>query len=577
MMATPVLPSAGTISIAEVLALLDAQFQEMAEAVAHDRYALWLGSGISRDRLPPLDVVLQRLLEFLREKIDPTDKDCKFRASLVEILALAPLSNDDWKAIDFSRPAMEWPKFAEITKSLILQYARVLDIAPAGVEADYLVWEAIDVAKTYGDPTTEPDIEHLCIAILMMEGLASDIVSANWDGLVEKAVEQLAGGLPVLRVCVLDEDTRTDGQRGNLYKFHGCAVLAARDEATYRPKLVGRASQINGWANQRSNEVMLSKLIEIVTTKPTLMLGLSAQDSNIQGVFVAAQNRMAWPWPSHPPAFVFSNDKLGPDHKTLLQNVYKDAYSAANREPIELSALLRAYGKSLLPALCLHVAATKLCRLIDLLFEHFSQLERAKLHAGVTALRNQVAATAVTLGKEPFVRSMISFSGRTMSLFLAGREPHSVGPQYRPISATPVQHLKADPFLTISGTKELSVGIGLFGICVLSAGWTAEGPAAGTVRPGAFQVRTGTTVLQVFFAASAQSAEQLVGNSLVGLTDEAIIIHSHAIPSPMARAARRAPGRTGLPGLQEVSIAKVCEGITNADDLVRRFREEVAL
>jgi hypothetical protein len=125
--------------------------------------------------------------------------------------------------------------------------------------------------------------------------------------------------------------------------------------------------------------------------------------------------------------------------------------------------------------------------------------------------------------------------------------------------------------------QELSVGVGLLGICVLSAGWTAEGPAAGKVRPGAFQVRTGSTVLQVFFAASAQSAEQLVGNGLVGLTDEAIIIHSHAIPSPIARAARRAPGRTGLPGLQEVSIAKVCEGITNTDDLVRRFREEVAL
>jgi hypothetical protein len=45
----------------------------------------------------------------------------------------------------------------------------------------------------------------------------------------------------------------------------------------------------------------------------------------------------------------------------------------------------------------------------------------------------------------------------------------------------------------------------------------------------------------------------------------------------MARAARRAPGRTGLPELKEVSISDISNGITNTDELLRRFREEVAL
>lgn len=576
-MATPPLSTAGTISIAEVLTLLDGPFQEMAEAVAHDRYALWLGSGISRDRLPPLHMVMERVLGFLQARVDPADQNCRFRTTLTEILELAALSKDDWTAMDLNRPVAEWPKIEEISKALILQYARVMDIVPAGEEPDYLLWEAVDVANTYGDPATEPDIEHLCIAILVLEGLASDIVSANWDGLVEKAVDELAGGLPILRTCVLDQDTRSDRLRGNLYKFHGCAVLAARDEVTYRPKLVGRASQINGWAGQRSNEVMVAKLIEIVTGKPTLVLGLSAQDSNIQGVFVAAENRLAWPWPSHPPALVFSNDKLGPDHKILLQNVYKDAYSAASRNAIEQSALFRAYGKSLLPALCLHALATKLCKLIDLQFQHFAQPELAKLHAGVIRLRDQVATVADSVGKEAFVQFTIGFSGRTMSLFLLGKEPLPVGPRYRPISSSPVQHLEADPFLAISGTKELSAAIGLLGIGVRSVGWTAEEPPAGIVRPGAFQVRTATTALQVFFAANAQSSSQLVTNGLVGLMDEAIVIHSHEIPEPMPRAARRAPGRTGLPGVKEVSITNISQGITNTDDLLLRFREEVGL
>jgi hypothetical protein len=322
-MASPGLPLAATISIAEVLALLDGPFQEMADAVAHDRYALWLGSGISFDRLPRLRVVVEKVLDFLQHRVDPGDANCRFRTSLTAILDLAVLSKDDWKEIDFARPVVEWPKLFDIASRLTLQYARILDMAPVGESVDYLLWEAVAVANTYGDPATEPDVEHLCIAILILEGLASDIVSANWDGLVEKAVNRLSGGLPILRTCVLDEDTRSDQLRANLYKFHGCAVLAGRDENTYRPKLVGRASQIVGWAYHRSNVVMAAKLIEIVTSKRTLMLGLSAQDSNIQGVFVAAKERMAWPWPSHPPAFVFTEDKLGGDHLTLCERYVK--------------------------------------------------------------------------------------------------------------------------------------------------------------------------------------------------------------------------------------------------------------
>ena len=523
-MASPTIPLAATISIAEVLALLDGPFQEMADAVAHDRFALWLGSGISFDRLPRLRVVVERILDFLQQRVDPADANCRFRATLTAILNLAAPSDDDWKETDFTRPVVEWPKLFDISNRLILQYARVLDIVPVGELPDYLLWEAVDVAKTYGNPATEPDVEHLCIAILVIEGLASDVVSANWDGLVEKAVDQLSGGLPILRTCVLDEDTRSEGLRASLYKFHGRAVLAAKDEATYRPKLVARASQINGWAYQRSNAVMAAKLIEIVTSKPTQMLGLSAQDSNIQGVFVAAENRLAWPWPSHPPAFVFSVDKLGTDHQNLLQNVYKDAYNVANRDAIERSALLRAYGKALLPALCLYAATAKLCNLIDLLFHHFTAPEREKLHTGVVTLRNQAAAAAAPIGNSAFVQSMIAFIGRTMSLFRLGQEPSPGGTRYLPISATPIQNLAGDPYLTISGSKELSVVIGLLGICVGSRGWTAEGPVAGTIRPGSFQVRSGTTVLQVFFAANAQSGARLIANGVVALTDEAIVI-----------------------------------------------------
>ena len=168
---------------------------------------------------------------------------CTFRAALTGTLDLASLSDDDWRQIDLDRPASEWPKLGEIAKSLVLQYAKVLDVELTDEPPDYLCGRP---SKSQDIRGTELDVEHLCSAILALKGLASDIVSANWDGLIEKAVTLLPGGLPILRTYVLDDDSRAERLRGNLCKFHDCAVLARQDETTYKPQLVWRASHING-------------------------------------------------------------------------------------------------------------------------------------------------------------------------------------------------------------------------------------------------------------------------------------------------------------------------------------------
>jgi hypothetical protein len=46
--------------------------------------------------------------------------------------------------------------------------------------------------------------------------------------------------------------------------------------------------------------VFARKLIDLVISKPTLMVGLSAQDANIQTIFVAGREDMAWPFPHVP-------------------------------------------------------------------------------------------------------------------------------------------------------------------------------------------------------------------------------------------------------------------------------------
>src|SRR3546814_19363006 len=110
-----------------------------------------------------------------------------------------------------------------------------------------------------------------------------------------------------------------------------------------------RQNQINGWSAR--NPVMAPFLTGLITRRPTLMLGLSAQDSNIQNLFAEAQATMAWPWPSHPPAYGFSENALGIDPRGLLQNVYHLHSGPAYRSTMSSKSLVQAYAKPLLPLL----------------------------------------------------------------------------------------------------------------------------------------------------------------------------------------------------------------------------------
>ena len=239
-------PGAGQISVSQTLALLDGAFLPVANGVAEDRYALWLDRGISLGKVDGLRKIIPRALEHLRSRIDPLNAACKFRPSLDAALALANLSAEELGRSEFGKPVAQWPDIEVIRTRLSSTYSLFLNVYVEGEERDYLLWSGVDVRTTYADPTIEPDVEHLCIAILILEGVASEIPSANWDGLVEKAVILLSGAQGCV-VCVRGEDLQLPKGAAQLYKFHGCAVKARADEATYRKHLVARQPQIARW------------------------------------------------------------------------------------------------------------------------------------------------------------------------------------------------------------------------------------------------------------------------------------------------------------------------------------------
>lgn len=570
-------PTALTITVRQVLNLLDGPFAGLAGGVAQRQYAFWLGSGISRDRVDDLKRVIAKVLNHLRDRVTAGIADCAYCTALEEALELAHLSPADRAQVDFSTPIAGWPVIDTVLTNLTREYSRLLDIRVHGhPEPDYLLWDVVDVPGTFAAALAEPDCEHLCLAILALEGVLPDVATANWDGLIEAAVDELTDPAGItLRVCVIPDDFREPPLLTRLLKFHGCAVRAAADPAAYRQLLIARYSQITDWQHNASYALMRHQLVDLAVTKPTLMVGLSAQDVNIQYLFGEARALMAWTWPCDPPAHVFAENALGQDQRNILRVVYRDNYDG-NIPAIETSALFRAFAKPALTALVLHVLCTKLRTFVQNVdAPHLSVPERISAEQGIFALRNRLSA-----GAEPdrlaFIRTLVRGATQAMALFQEGGP--AADHRYRPLGDAPVQRISADAHLATSGIRELAAALAVLGGGDSVGKWTVSPSDPADPQTGALQLISGATTTRIFFAANDRAGVQLEINGLVRPDDsDAIVIHSTSPVPKMARSPLAPPGRTGRVGLRNIGMAELLREATSANHLSERFGEEAAL
>jgi hypothetical protein len=568
--------SAGTITVAETLSLLDGPFRELAVGVAEGRYAFWLGSGISFGRVEGLWHIVQRVLEFLRSRADASDASCRFARALRDALALAGASPEEQQRIDLAVPFAEWPDADALTKRLIANYSELLDLQIDGEQNDYLLWEAARVTDTYAADATEPDVEHLCVALLALEGAASHVVSANWDGLIEVAMQSLSGGRQALAVCVRPQDLRTAAAQAWLYKFHGCAVLAAQAPDEYRKCLVARASQISGWVQRNENAALVNHLKGLITQHPTLMLGLSAQDANIQELFAAAEAVMPWAWPGERPAFVFSDDALGAGHRKILKNVYRNAMDdVGTRDAVAASALLRAFAKPLLVALVLSVVCTKLQALIELGTTSLPASDRGLLKHGVQLLRDLVANEAGGNLRD-FVSAVVKRSRVAVAVCRTG-SCTGYGPRYAPVVAAPLHRLSSEAITYDSSVRQAAVLFGLIGHGIAQQHWSLKIESVDDTAPETFWLSTKTGELRVIVVEGGSEALRLHNDGLIDSDDaKTVVVHGRSMLAPMTRSPRSAPGRTGRIGLREVSMTELLGEASSTDELMQMFREGIA-
>lgn len=565
-------------SIRETLDLLDTSFAGLAAGITEDRYVFWLGSGISFGRVPGLEAIILHLLDFLQQHVETSGDPCPYRAALDEILGMTALTAAQKDAINYDRPIADWGDLEPVAKALVSSYARILGVTVGDQDSDYLLWNAIDVRARYGDPALEPDTEHLCIAILVLEGVASEIASANWDGLVERAVERLHGN-QALVICVCDQDLRYAQLSGSLYKFHGCAVRAIADEAEYRKRLVARQPQIDSYTADPTDPLMLAHLVDLIAQKRTLMMGLSAQDSNIKNIFIQAKAKLNWEWPSDLPAYIFAEEELGFDQKSLLESVYRDFFNAETRGDILASALLKAYAKPLLVALVLYVLCAKMQTLVKMGLACMPRSEQQKLAVGVIAMRN---AAADAVGPTPpegfaFVERLVVETARLMTVFHEGRLRAPGEHTYCPITDIPVQKMLLLEGLEYSGLPQLAIALALLGLGLRAGDWTMTVPGAANPAGSVVDVTAKSGPVHLFFVKDQYAALKLQRDGHIRNDDPIIVVHSKEIISPLPRSPLGRFGRKGKRVRRDIAIETLLINATTSSDALHRFRAATSI
>ncbi|MGA0601396.1 SIR2 family protein [Caulobacter sp. KR2-114] len=576
-------PTATQITVREVLAKFEGSFAPVATAVENGEYAFWVGSGISR-KAPSLGVLVEVAFDYLRDRATAAATAADFLPALEEALRLAEVDPATVQA-RYSEPLANWPEHDAIVDKLWRKYSRLLDIRIPGKPSDYMLWDAIDVRKAFENPKP-PAAEHLCIAILILEGAIQAVASANWDGFIEAAVQRLTGSLPgVLQVIVDPDQLRSPVGRARLLKFHGCIVHATREPTVFRRYLTGSYTQIMAWPEAAEFAAMRNVIVNLATTQKTLVLGLSIQDNNLQTIFARAKEVHAWPWPCAPqaPGHVFCENEIQQGQRDVLRLAYGEAYNA-NPPDVHDGTLLRAWGEQVLIALVLRLLVDKLARLMELGLASVGKATIASdLRSSLIQLRNLVADQAVG-DRTAFADRAIGLWSRALSIFRQGDLP-TMSEAYEALSNSSLNLIDADQNARAMSLDRFAIAVALLGRGHEEGRWLLEPPASNDLTAGVLTTRAprpGGDARPIFVVRSATEAISLQSKGAFA-NDTAIVIHADETWDKMvsggasARRVRSPPGRVGRIGETHVSLNRLLGGSADAATLHANFAMEVFL
>ena len=463
----------------------------------------------------------------------------------------------------------------------------MLDIRIDGEPADFILWEAVNIRGVFAD-NVQPAVEHLCIAILVLEGAVDSIASANWDGFIEVAIARLSGSAQgVLQVVVDREQLRDAAGRPKLLKFHGCIVYAVQNPAAFRKYLTGSRTQITEWPDKPIFAAMHNAMIDVATNQKSLVVGLSIQDSSLHSIFSKAKRVNPWPWPCAPqaPGHVFCEDEIKEGQIDVLKIVYGEAYND-NIDAIHTSTHLRAWGEQVLLALVLKLIADKLIKLMELALQEADKGSMTPVFGALLKdLRDYIAELAIG-NRTAFANAAIASWSRLLSLFRRGAL--AADPDvYEVVSGSVPDNLQADHNAQANGLGRLGVVLSLLQHGRTAGLWELAPAAAPDARAGALTARgnwVGAPERPLFLVKSATQAIELERNGAFA-NDNAIVVHADDTWHRMngggtgsgVRRPRGAPGRIGRVRTTHVSLGRLIETCDDADAVKEQYVAVMAL
>lgn len=453
-------------------------------------------------------------------------------------------------------------------------YSDILAARVDGYPPDYIFLTAANIVGTFGDASIDPGPNHELLAILISEGVVSEIASGNWDGLIEKAMRRLNdGGMGELSVFVTNDSFRADHGTAHLYKFHGCAVLASADPDEYVQYLVGRANDIASWPTEPRFAEVSGRMKSLATAKHTLFLGLSVQDYDLMGTLIGAGVDRPWRWDANAPAYLFSEQALTATQFGLLEKIYPNDYQALQPE-IDSESVLGMYSLDVLVGMTTHVLVEKVRVLSG----------RSKV------LRNNPDRLSISqIGADALGRAIFESLGSAGELISAIADCFSVAirtfigeietPAYQPLFQGTLRQAEVSSQPAREKSPELAAALSVLGLGADRGRWAVSLPADALNR-GLFEVQSTAlgTISRLAIVRDAVAANEVMSLPAWMTPSERITLlqMTGSASNLPTRSSARGLGSDRARGLQDfVWAGDTFNGLDDTDALLDKFAEAI--
>ncbi len=553
---------ASTATLTESLDCLRERWQDVVDVLS-GKYAVWLGSGISRQCFPDLGALLRLLLDRLHSQIQAGDAACPYRRCLENVIRLTTIrpcnlveeppanwTNNVGELVVTDIIAQLWDKYPDALDQTVRVHDQTLTVT----------FDLLKLHETYGDSSKLPDAEHRFLALLIAEGILDELVTTNWDALIEAAHDACRVGADrQLDVIAASEDIDGTGVAGRsrLTKIHGCARQTLADPHRYQRYMLATRTDITTWVKKPELAPFRDMVHQLLRERPALFVGLSGQDWNLQAECFATFMTVA-PTLAERSRVIFSTPALEHPQKTFLKAMYGAEHYAAHEDQLVKDAALPLYGKPLLGTLYLLTLLLKARKLAERGFSKTEQVWCDFVKQGVKQwqgfLQQRYDAAADPADPHRVWRQLAEELPRVVTRFVTMYRDLTVLASPTAYRALDDRHLGM--LETAPNVPELNYHWLLLVLAVLRDGWVKKLwelnlPRGHEARQGQFVLCLSGRVLTVFVVRDGASAlPRMILNDMVDMnqaSDVVVVYPSDREPARRGPAAQfRAHTRRGL-------------------------------